>query len=300
MKFLFLCLAAACLALTVSGCGEVEKSSRPASLAVAGVPPVAYLAERIAGVPVRSALPDGRSPHDFSPQPGDVRAASGARFFFVTGMPFEELMVKAVRQSPVKVVDVTRNITRIPLEGGECGHEDHGHSHGHHAHEKEAMDPHVWLSPANCRHIAQAILQVLSEAVPEKRAVYEANFKKLSAELEAAEKAMAETLAPFKGRTFFVHHPAFGYFAAGAGLKQRSIELGGREPSPAQLAEVIREARAHKVRTIFVQMQFNPASANALAKAIGGTAVELDLLRRDVLSNFRDVTAALVTGFNGK
>ena len=299
MRNIFYCIMAVLLTAVCAGCGKAEKTAEAGALAVAGVPPVAYLAERIAGVPVRSALPDGRSPHDFSPQPGDVRAASGARFFFVTGMPFEELMVKAVRQSPVKVVDVTREIPRIPLEGGSCCSGEHDHSH-HHAPGKDAMDPHVWLSPANCRHIAQAILQVLSEAAPEKRAVYEANFKKLSAELEAAEKAMAETLAPFKGRTFFVHHPAFGYFAAGAGLKQRSIELGGREPSPAQLAEVIREARAHKVRTIFVQMQFNPASANALAKAIGGTAVELDPLRRDVLSNFRDVTAALVKGFNGK
>lgn len=286
------------LAVACAGCGKVEKKAEAGALAVAGVPPVAYLAERIAGEPVRSALPDGRSPHDFSPQPGDVRAAAGAKFFFVTGMPFEELMAKAVRQSPVKVVDVTRNIHRIPLEGGACCHEDHDHDH--HAHGKETMDPHVWLSPANCRHIAQAILQVLCETDPAKRPMYEANYRKLAAELEEAEKTAAGKLAPYKGRTFFVHHPAFGYFAAGAGLKQRSIELGGREPSPAQLADVIREARAHKVRTIFVQMQFNPASANALARAIGGTATELDPLRRDVLSNFSDITAALEKGFDGK
>ncbi len=294
MKKTFLYLAAACLTLFFAGCGQGEQNTRSGALAAAGVPPVAYLAERIAGEPVRSALPDGRSPHDFSPQPGDVRAAAGAKYFFVTGMPFEELMAKSVKASPVKVVDVTKDITRIPLEGGSCGHKDHDHDHSH---DHTAMDPHVWLSPANCRSIAAAILQVLCAENPGSKAVYEANYKQLMAELDAVEKEMQKKLAPYKGRTFFVHHPAFGYFAAGSGLKQRSIELGGREPSPAQLADVIRDARAQKVRTVFVQMQFNPASANALARAIGGTAQELDPLQRDVLANFRTLTDALVKGF---
>lgn len=299
MKKIILSLTAVCCMLAVAGCGKTEKNLRSASLAVAGVPPVAYLAERIAGEPVRSALPDGRSPHDFSPQPGDVRAAAGAKYFFVTGMPFEDLMARAVKTGPVKVVDVTGNIHRIPLEGGSCGHKDHDHDHDH-DYDHAAMDPHVWLSPANCRNIAAAILPVLCAGKPEKRSVYEANYKQLMAELDAVEMDMREKLAPYKGRTFFVHHPAFGYFAAACGLKQRSIELGGREPSPAQLADVIRDARAQQVRTVFVQMQFNPASAHALAKAIGGTAQELDPLRRDVLANFRTVTDALLKGFGGK
>ena len=101
MKNGFLYLLAVLLGVFSAGCGKAEKA--PGALAVAGVPPVAYLAERIAGEPVRSALPEGRSPHDFSPQPGDVRSAAGARLFFVTGMPFEELMSKSVKASPVKV-----------------------------------------------------------------------------------------------------------------------------------------------------------------------------------------------------
>lgn len=298
MKRFFYLFAVCCLALSPAGCGQKE-TKKAAALAVAGVPPVAYLAERIAGVPVRSALPDGRSPHDFSPQPGDVRAVAGARFFFVTGMPFEEMMTRSLKNSPVKIVDVTGAIRRIPLEGGCCEH-DHAHEHHKHAHSHDALDPHVWLSPANCRIMAEAILQALCEGDPANRTLYEKNFQKLAADLDAVAGEVQTKLAPFKGRSFFVHHPAFGYFAAGCGLKQRSIELGGREPSPAQLADVIRDARKQNVRTIFVQMQFNPASANALAKSIGGTARELDPLQRDVLHNFRTITSALVNGFRGE
>ena len=113
-------------------------------------------------------------------------------------------------------------------------------------------------------------------------------------------RRLHETLLPYKGRTFFVHHPAFGYFAAAYGLKQRGIEMGGREPSPAQLAEVIREAREHGVKTIFVQKEFNPASSAALAKAIGGATAGLDPLEADVTANFRAIADALVQGFGGK
>ena len=158
----------------------------------------------------------------------------------------------------------------------------------------------MWLSPDNCRIIAGKILGALSAADPAKKLEYEANYNRLVGELAEVNAKTSEALLPYKGRTFFVHHPAFGYFAAAYGLKQQGIELGGREPSPAQLTKVIREAREHGVKTIFVQPQFNPASASALARAIGGTAAELDPLRADVLANFRAVTAALVRGFGGK
>ena len=97
-----------------------------------------------------------------------------------------------------------------------------------------------------------------------------------------------------------MHHPAFGYYAQAAGLHQSGIELGGREPSPARLAEVIGRARDHKIKTIFVQPQFNPASARALAEAIGGNAVELDPLAADVVANFRRITDTITKGFENK
>ena len=303
MKILFRTWAAvAALALGLTGCGDRPAADAARPLAVAGVPPVAYIAGRIAGVPVASALPEGRSPHDFSPSPAIVRDAARARFFFHTGMPFEQMMLKSLPAA--KALDVTEGIKRIPMEE-DCGHEEHGHHHHHHHghghdHDADALDPHVWLSPENCRSIASRILAALSAADPAKKLEYEANYNKLVGELSEIDARLHETLLPYKGRTFFVHHPAFGYFAAAYGLKQRGIEMGGREPSPAQLADVIREAREHGVKTIFVQKEFNPASSAALAKAIGGATAGLDPLEADVTANFRAIAAALVQGVGGK
>ena len=109
-------------------------------------------------------------------------------------------------------------------------------------------------------------------------------------------ETLLKTLQPCKGKSFFVYHPAFGYFAQLYQLEQKAIELGGREVTPARMAAVIREARKAQVKVIFVQKQFNPSSARALARAIKGEVAELDPLAPDVEKNFKEISAALVKG----
>ncbi len=294
--FRLMCFLTAGALMALVGCGRGE-SSRPDI--VAGLPPVAFLASRVAGpdLKVVSALPQGRSPHDFSPRPGEIRDIAGAKAYFYTGMPFENAIAKALDRGRIHAVDVGKGIKRIPLEG-DCG-EDHDHDHGHgHKHaDDEALDPHIWTSPRNCIVIAGAIERELSSLYPEKAAEFKANLARLTAELEAVDRDAGEQLAPYKGRTFLVYHPAFGYFAAEHGLIQHGVELGGREPSPARLADVIKIAREHNVKTIFVQMQFNPGAGQALARAIGGETVELDSLAPDVIASFRTITSHIVKGF---
>ena len=81
------------------------------------------------------------------------------------------------------------------------------------------------------------------------------------------------------------------------GLRQQAVELGGRETTPARLAQVVKQARQAKVKVIFVQKQFNPASGRALADAIRGEVMELDPLAADVEKNLEAVCGALIKGF---
>ena len=50
-------------------------------------------------------------------------------------------------------------------------------------------------------------------------------------------------------------HPAWGYFAKEYGLQQFSIELEGKEPSPAELIKELKEAQNMGIRNIWVQPQ---------------------------------------------
>ena len=268
----------------------------------AGLPPVARIVEAVGGdaVQVSSMLPEGRSPHDYAPGPRELRQALRSKLFFTTNMPYEERITRALK-GKVPVTDISAGIHRIPLEEEEHHHDHHGgRGHHHHDHDgcsAEAGDPHVWLSPVNCAVMARNAARELGKILPGKKREFLARAESFARRMELLHGSMRKRLAPFKGRSFFVHHPAFGYFARLYGLRQQAVELGGRETTPARLAKVIKQARQAKVKVIFVQKQFNPASGRALADAIKGEVVELDPLAADVEKNLEAVCGALIKGF---
>ena len=267
----------------------------------AGLPPVARIVEAVGGdaVQVSSMLPEGRSPHDYAPGPRELRQALRSKLFFTTDMPYEERITRALK-GKVPVTDISAGIRRVPLEEGEHDHDHHHHGHDHHDHDgcsAGSGDPHVWLSPVNCAVMARNAARELGKIAPGKKGMFYVRAEEFARRMELLHKNMQKRLAPFKGRSFFVHHPAFGYFARLYGLRQQAVELGGRETTPARLAQVIKQARQAKVKVIFVQKQFNPASGRALADAIKGEVVELDPLAADVEKNLEAVCGALIKGF---
>lgn len=290
-------IAAAMLLLCI-GCGQTEKSASDEKTAVCGLPPVAFIAEQIGGgkFKISSMLPEGRSPHDYSPRPADVRNAGRAKFFFTTGMNFENNAVKSLPDT-VKIVDVSANIKRRPFDDGHGSCDGHGEDHHHHG--EESLDPHVWLSPVNAVIIGEAICSAMSEADPENRDFYHANSEKLKQQFNAADADMKKRLAPYAGREFLVYHPAFGYFADAVKLLQCPLEINGREMTAVQLANVISKAEKENIKVVFVQKQFNPRLAGELARRIGGKALPLDPLAYDLPGNFKAMTDAIAQGFGG-
>lgn len=307
MRFRNLCLALPVLAaLIIAGCGDNQKKKVAANgrlTVYSGIPPVAWLTAAVGGdrIDSKSVLPEGRSPHDYSPGPQEVRGVTGAGLFFTAGMPFENAVGRAIDPKQTRIVDVTADIVKIPFEGDDD--DDHDADHGehdadHHHHDHGAFDPHVWLSMDNAAVIADHIAKALTEADPKGAEVYAANLAALKQKLADAKNYSVKTLAPYAGREFYVYHPAFGYFAKSVGLKQVGIELGGREVTPAHLVKVIKKAKADNVTVVFVQPQFNPSSARALGEAIGGRVAGLDPLAADIPANVRAMTDALKEGFS--
>jgi zinc transport system substrate-binding protein len=296
MKF-FSLFTAAVLSLTILFCGCKPENDNGKIKVAAGLPPIGGLVKIIGGdrIEVISILPEGKTPHDFSPTPQTIRQTSGAKIFLTTRMPFEEKIANAVQKSS-KVCDVSNGIERIAFhDGANHQHHHHGESCSHDSH-----DPHVWLSPANAIIIAENIRAELTAVDPAGAEYYQQNFNTFKEKMLALDKQIAEKLSPHKGKTFFVYHPAFGYFAHAYSLKQRAIELNGREIGSNQLSAITREAREANVSTIFVQEQFNPRSAKALASQIGVDVVPLDPLSEDLPGNLEKIATALDKGFAGK
>jgi zinc transport system substrate-binding protein len=238
--------------------------------------PQAYLAERIADghAEVEVLVPPGQEPHTYGPTPKQMTRLSEAQAFFRIGVPFEDTLVpKLSSAGQLRIVDTTEGIERISSTD-----ED-----------EPGMDPHTWTSPRLAKAQAATMCRTFVEIDPSHRSDYEANLRKLDADLDELDAEIAAALAPLKGRTFFVFHPAFGYFARDYGLKQEAVETGGKAPGPRHVKELIDKARAEGVRVIFVEPQFSRQAAEAIAREIGGAVVSIDPLAGDYLANIRRV-----------
>ena len=75
-----------------------------------------------------------------------------------------------------------------------------------------------------------------------------------------------------------IYHPALSYFARDYGLHQIAIEEGGKEPSPAQLKELIDLCRQEEVHIIFIQPEFDKRNAEIIAKQTNTKVVPINPL----------------------
>lgn len=244
------------------------------------IDPIAYLAERIGGPLVDTSVlvGSGQDPHTYEPTPGQMSRLAEARLYCSIGLPFEDRLLPRIR-------GLSRNLTIVDAARGVP---------------RRAGDPHIWMSPRLAKKIALNVCDALVAADPANAGAYRAGLDGLLADLDALDAETAAALAPLRGRTIYVFHDAFGYFADAYGLRQVAIETGGKEPGPRHVAELIDRARADGVRVIFVQPQFSTMSAEAIAREIGGAVVPFDPLARDYIAGMRTavkaVRSALSTG----
>lgn len=284
--------AATLILLSLLAVAGAAQAAQPMVVAVS-IPPQAYFLERLGGDLVRPLvmLPPGRSPATYEPTPKQLAALGDARLYFRAGVPFEKsFLPKLKRNFPkLQIVDMNQGIKLRPMEEAEA-HGDHGHGHGH---GHGALDPHVWLSPPLAKIQAATMARALSRADPAQADAYAANLAVLIADLHRVDKKIALMLAPYRGRTVLVFHPAYGYFLNAYGLHQKAVETGGKRPGPRQLAHLMEQAQEQGARVIFVQPQFSAASARALAAELGAVVVPLNPLALDYLANLERMASAI-------
>jgi len=299
MLVVALALAALAALAAAGGCGgkpEGAPAASPAAAETIGVfvtiPPLAGLVERIGGehVTAHVLVPPGRSPHTFEPTPRQIVEIGRSRLYCTIGLPLEDRIRGKLEGAGrgLRVVDISVGIKRRRM----ATHHDHEPAAGGAGHERtashdEGADPHIWLSPPLIKVLARNLAAALSDVDLPRAPDYAANLAVLLSDIDGVHARLTAALAAYRGRSFYVFHPAFGYFGDAYGLRQEAVEVEGKSPSARQITRLVRRACAEKVKIIFVQPQFDPRSARAVAASIGGAVVPLDPLARDVLKNLQ-------------
>ena len=271
---------------------------------VVSIPPQAYFVERVGGdhVAVEVLADSGQSPHAFEPTPRQMVSIAQARVYFLIGLPFEQQLTRRIGSSfeNITLADTRarvplRHLTKPRRHGAGKGPQTRQGQVGDHA--DDDMDPHIWLDPKLVKIQANTICRALGELDPVHADDYSRNLVGFQADLDRVDAKIAKALSPFRGREFLVFHPAFGYFGASYGLRQRAVEIGGAQPGPKRVGELIEYAKEHGIKVMFVQRQFSRKAAETLAREIGGAVVPMDPLARDYIRNLEDmaekITAAL-------
>lgn len=286
-------------ALAFISCGEPSSKGRSdGKLSVfVSIPPQASFVKAIGGdhVVVESFAGEGQDPHQISVSPKQMSALGKADVYFSVGMPFEELLLKKIRgqKNAPGLVDTTSGIKRRSF--GEEDEHDHGSGEGHegHSHEPGESDPHIWLAPKLIKKQVETIAATLKKLKPEHAETFDKNLASYLEKLDTLHKSISDQLEDHLGATFYVYHPAFGYFADAYGLWQLPVETGGQSPTPKALTKFIADAKEAEAKVIFVQPQFDQRNAETVAKEIGGEVIPLDPLAEDVLGNLKTIADSI-------
>ena len=285
-----------CLALCLLACAA--ETRRPVVFVSIG--PQLESVRRIGGgnVDAHAMLPAGLSPETYSPGVRQMAALARADAYVTIGVPFEKMVVAKIHANfpKLKIVDGRTGMTFRRMEGGAHHHgEHHDHDDDDHDHEMGEDDPHVWLSIDNMKCHARMVAAVLAEVLPEsEHAAIDARAAEYLRELDALSAELKAKLSPLKGTEAVVYHPAFGYFLDDHGIRQKAVELEGKEPGARYLGSVIREARHDGIRAIFVQPQFNVKAAEVLSHEIDGKVLPFDPLPNDYSDGLRRLADALL------
>ena len=252
-------------------------------LVVASFYPLYEFSRQVAGdhAEVVSLVPMGVEPHDWEPSPPDVVRVQKAKLFVYNGAGLEPWVEKLLRDAKARGTVVVRATERVALISGDRPGHEHKHAPKPGASskgDKHAVDPHVWLDPVRAQAQVEAIRAGLAKVDPPNAPAYATNAQAYRTKLAALDAAFASGLKQCARREFVTTHSAFTYPARRYGLTQIPIQGVEREsePSPADLAALVKQVKERKVQYVFFETLVSPKLAETLAREIGAKTLVLN------------------------
>jgi len=250
-----------------------------------------------------SLLPPGMTPHDFALKISDLKRIKQANLVLWLGPEMEPYLVKmmtdkaASQQLNLSTLPTIQHLVLRSLAGGL-----------HHDHHKDAeLDPHVWLSPENGLHIANALVEKLSTLDENNAHLYQQNladFRRDLKQLDTFLNAFAKQQA-----NYVVHHDAYQYLEARMGLAPAAVVTSEPEISPGvrHLTEVVEVIRERNIQCFVAGPGLSPRLVSLLFKGQPVNSyrvIELDALAggpaTSYVSFIKDLSSRLSDCVRGK
>ena len=229
--------------------------------------PLYFFSTQIGGdkANVVNITPAGAEPHDYEPTAQDIAQIENSKLLILDGTGLEA-WGNNVKQNldPKNTVVLTVGDGLINQKVMEDG--------------QNVIDPHIWLSPQLTKKITDKITQAFMQIDPVNSNYNQANADLLKAKLDNLDQEYKQGLSNCTEKNIITSHAAFGYLATAYGLNQ--IPIAGispdAEPSPSQLADIVKFAKSNNVKYIFFESLVSPKLADTIATEVGAKTLVLN------------------------
>ncbi len=283
MKNITVIVVIGLLLFILQSCINRQDSEKEEVVSVSIIP-FEYFVDRLTdkALEVNVMIPPGGSHATYSPTTSQFRKLSESGIYFrIEHLGYEKVWAnKLSDMNPnMKVVNLMEGLEII--RGEEIDHGDHVHEGG--------IDPHIWMSPKVILQVLPSIKGAIIEVYPHLSESVATNYSELFEEIASLDEELEEVVRTLGKKRFMIFHPALTYLARDYGLEQIAIERGGKEPSPAMLTHIIREARKHDIPVILIQREFDVRSAELISQETGAEIVQINPLAYDWFKNIREL-----------
>ncbi len=234
---------------------------------VASFYPLYFFSSQIGGdkANVTNIVPAGAEPHDYEPTAQDMAKMESSRLIILNGGGLEawsDNIQKNIDAKNTTIITAGEGLTTQQVtEDGETG-----------------TDPHVWLDPPLAEKMVDKIAQGFEQVDPANKDYYQSNADALKAKLNNLDVAYKQSLSTCKEKNIITSHAAFGYISTTYGLNQ--VPIAGlspdAEPSPQQLADIVKFAKDNNVKYIFFESLVSPKLSQTIATEVGAQTLVLN------------------------
>ncbi len=205
-----------------------------------------------------------------------------ADVLFLNGLGLDEKFGEKLRSTSanknLKVVALGKTLPhKLLIEAGECScckHENEGEGIA----DEHDHDPHAWLGTKQAIRYVETIARQLGEIYPQHHDTFIRNAAAYIEKLKALQAEGEEKLKGSKAedRKLVTVHGSMGYFADSYKMEIAGVvqTTPGQEPTPKQLADLIKKCQKEGARVIAAEPQFSKLGAvNTLKQALAQAGV---------------------------
>ena len=272
MKYTAILLAFILIIMTLSGCNTQNSYD-----IVATTLPVYEFTQMLCdrtGLEVARLITENISCiHDYTLKVDQMRMLEQSQTIIISGADFEDFLSDVI-QDEHNIIDSSYNITLLASNG----YHEHNHEHGH-ENDHDAWDPHIWLSPANARIMAENICAGLIKEFPEFKTTFEENLILIQSRFDELNVYAEESLNALSTREIITFHDGFIYMADAFSIEilHAIEEESGSEASAAELIELISIVNDHNLSALFTECNGSSSAATIIANEVNCTIYTLDM-----------------------